>query len=463
MCARNILRSDAWNVLCEQAKVVVVSDLVHDAEFRLEASGNGVTFYDYATFPISVRVALRAAIDAETFKWTRERDVVTLRIIEATIRAGMADPILARFNDIFCARSSVLARFRSVRAALLGFVRRAAARHQHYARLLESERPDVVLLTHPYTWEERLLTPALRSHRIQTVAAIHSWDNPTTHPVMLERYDRVLVWNDILKAQMIRLYDYSAEDILCTGMPQLDSYVRGELNVDRGEFMRPLGLDPARRLITYACGAPEFVPGQDRIVTHLARVVAEDRLIAPASLVVRLHPGREAGELHAIGELPHVRIDRPSVAYSANYARAGWHQDRSDERHFVNLLRHSDVFINAFSTTTIEAAAADVPIVNVAFDGDGPRPYHASLRKHYDWEHYAHIVRSGGVRLARSYDDLTAAVQECLQDPALLREGRKRITREQCGPLDGHAGLRIAQAVLSRIVANRSAVTEEDA
>lgn len=451
MCARNIVRSDAWNYLRERARLIIVSHLSEDEEFRSEVGGSGMSFYSYGQFPLVIRAALRALIDAETLKWTREREVVTLRIIEETIRRGLADPILARFNDIFGARSVALARLHTVRRLLLAFVRRAAIRHAQHSQMLQRERPHLALLTHPYTWEERLLTPVLRNHGIPIVATIHSWDNPTTHPIMLERYDRMFVWNAILKAQLMRLYDYRDEEVYCTGMPQLDTYSRGDLNLTRDAFLRPLGIDPQRRLITYACGAPEFVPGQCQIVAHLADLVGGTRLKQPAALVVRLHPGRESEDIAELGCRPHVYIDRPSVAYSANYASNGWRRDRSDERHFLNLLRHSDVFVNAFSTTTIEAAAANVPIVNIAFDGDGPRPYHGSLRKHYDWEHYAHIVETNGVRLARSYEDLTAAVQECLDHPELLGPGRQRIVREQCGDLDGLAGLRLARLVVDSV------------
>jgi hypothetical protein len=53
------------------------------------------------------------------------------------------------------------------------------------------------------------------------------------------------------------------------------------------------------------------------------------------------------------------------------------------------------------------------------------------------------------VRLARSFDDLTAAIDEYLADRSRLHEGRRRIAAEQCGVLDGQAGIRMAEAVLS--------------
>lgn len=448
MSARNILRSEAWTLLRRHADILMLTPLAADPAFRHEFEGSGVEIRDYLPVPLLPAALLRLLTDAESLMWIRAKRIKTFEIIGEAIRQGVADDLLMANAGIFARRSRLLAVLPWLRRAAWAGLNSWVARASGWPTLLAEWRPTAVFLTHPYAREERLLTIAAQQRGIRRIAMIHSWDNPTTKPKLLSRYDRVIVWNEIMKEQMVRLYDYMPEQVRVSGMPQADVYARRDLLEDRATFMRRLGADPGRRLVTFACGCPEFVPDQHEITGALIRALDEGRLAAPVSLVIRLHPGREFLRLRQQARPPTVIIDEPTVAYTADRRTDGWRRDSADVAHFVNLLAHSDVFINAFSTTSIDAAAMDTPIVNIAFDADGSKPYYASLRKHYDWNHYRPIVESGGVRLAGSPAELIEAVNAYLRDPALDRNGRRRIVSEQCGWLDGRCGRRIAETVL---------------
>ncbi|MDP3727754.1 MAG: hypothetical protein Q8R35_03925, partial [bacterium] len=62
--------------------------------------------------------------------------------------------------------------------------------------------------------------------------------------------------------------------------------------------------------------------------------------------------------------------------------------------------------------------------------------------------HYAKAVATGAIRLARSQEELIAAINAYLADPALDREKRERLIRMQCWRVDGKAGERIAGRIL---------------
>ena len=82
--------------------------------------------------------------------------------------------------------------------------------------------------------------------------------------------------------------------------------------------------------------------------------------------------------------------------------------------HLADLLRYSNVTLNAGSTLTIDSAIMDTPIVNIGFYGLAVEPAEQSVIRIYDFTHYANIVRSGGVRIARSADEMLSLIAAVL-------------------------------------------------
>jgi CDP-glycerol glycerophosphotransferase (TagB/SpsB family) len=114
---------------------------------------------------------------------------------------------------------------------------------------------------------------------------------------------------------------------------------------------------------------------------------------------------------------------------------------------FRDLLFLSDVVINTASTTTIDAAALDRPVINIAFDGtDDPDPL-TSVSNFYSFHHYRRIVESGGAPVVRTPEDCAREVARYLADPDRDAEGRRRIVTENCYRVDGNAARRVADAL----------------
>src|SRR6266852_6348104 len=114
-------------------------------------------------------------------------------------------------------------------------------------------------------------------------------------------------------------------------------------------------------------------------------------------------------------------------------------------------MRHSDVVINVASTLAIEAAIFDTPVVNIAFDGETPAEWVRSARRYYRFTHYVNVTRHDAVRVAETPDRLVEHIGRYLADPALDREGRRRVTLEQCHFLDGQSADRVATFVLDEL------------
>jgi hypothetical protein len=95
----------------------------------------------------------------------------------------------------------------------------------------------------------------------------------------------------------------------------------------------------------------------------------------------------------------------------------------------------------------LDACVLDKPVINIAFDGWNTLPYEKSARRGINYVHMAKLLALGGIRIARSFDDLEQHINAYLADPQLDHEGRMRSATQECGLQDGHAAARVVHAL----------------
>ena len=69
----------------------------------------------------------------------------------------------------------------------------------------------------------------------------------------------------------------------------------------------------------------------------------------------------------------------------------------------------------------------------------------------YNTEHYQKALKTGGIRLVHSRDDLVAWIKKYLADPKIDKKERSVLVKEQCAFMDGKSGERIATAILDNL------------
>jgi hypothetical protein len=122
----------------------------------------------------------------------------------------------------------------------------------------------------------------------------------------------------------------------------------------------------------------------------------------------------------------------------------------NDVQFLANLTRHADLNINVASTMTLDFAARDRPVVNIAFDVADPPPFGVPLwEHHYGFEHYRPVIDFAAARFARSKTELVEHVNAYLADPSLDRTGRRRLVEFQVGRPIGSS----SQCILNALAA----------
>lgn len=454
--ARDLLRTDVFKTVRGGGATIVILTPNHDDEyFRREFAGPGIFIEPLVMQTGQLENAMAAF----------RRYVLANFRLNRTIHA---------LNERF--HRSRRPRYVAVRAlnAVFGrvrFARRAWMRLEallfpgrHYDPLFSRYAPSLVVTGTPGSIAaDAHLLRAARRVRVRTACVVLSWDNLTSKGHMAAVPDDLIVWNDIMKREAIEFHDYPASRVHVTGVSHFDVYASPVEPGARDQFFRQLGLDPSRKLITFGTVTPWLFPYNGDIAEILARASAEGRFRFPVQIVVRVHPQViSAGTAHTENlerfreiarKYPHVHLDVPAV----KSASLMWDVAERDMRHLASLMRFSDVTLNAGSTLTIDSAIVDTPIVNIGFDGYGhPDPADSVLRI-YGFTHYANLVRTGGLRVATSETDLIERLNAYLENPALDREARAQLVKEQCFRVDGKSGQRVGAALLGMtgaIVAN---------
>ena len=348
------------------------------------------------------------------------------------------------------------------RAAFVSALRRHAVA-EHYRVLLERWDARLVVAFSLEGPREMVLMEAANMAGITTAVMIRSRDNLAAKIQHLPDAAAYVVWSEVTRRVLHRIYpEVPAERVHVTGSPQFDRHLDPTYRLPREEFFRRMGLDPGRPLVVYTCATPTLVPQEIDIVQHLADAVAAGEVRRGkerAQLLVRGHP-RGFGS-----SVPLLRQPRQDVAVFPAPGMAEYRSDAheaqvvrlilEDEAVHLATLAYQNVQVNVSGTMTVDSAILDKPVVNVFFDVPPGIPAGLSVRRFYQRSDYRPIVESGGVRLARSPRQCVELINEYLENPHLDADGRAWIRDNDCGPLDGRAGERVAR-ILADLVMGRA-------
>ena len=307
------------------------------------------------------------------------------------------------------------------------------------------ERPDLVFATDVQNENDVRLIHESRRASIPVIGMVRSWDNLTSKGLIRVVPDTLVVQNEITRREAMELHGIDPERIRVIGIPHYDRYFVGPPH-GRDEFFRKLGLDPSRRLVVYAPVGDRYVGGKpvDRdVILLLASFLPPTH-----QLLVRLPP-TDSVNLEGLGQPPSVTVMRPGRQLAGDPAMFRSNElSPADDEILQDTIYHADLVVSGPSTFAVDAAVFDKPVILIVFDGQQSNTYDVSIIRYYDYEHFAPVLASGGVRLARDVSSLKRELARYLADSRRDAVGRRRIVEEQCWRPDGRATERLAAFLL---------------
>jgi hypothetical protein len=344
-----------------------------------------------------------------------------------------------------------------------GFLRKWVTKTQNrfipdiYTDLFMTYAPDLVVAATPGWRLDRYLLREAAAHGIKTAAGIVGWDNSSSYSLPGAPVDWATCWSEIQKEEMVKGADWSPEKIHIGGIPSYDGYLDGRWLVPKDEYYRQHGLDPDRKLISYASSFITFSPNIQN-VEALAGLIASDRLVTPSQLLIRLHPThyldvpRYGGEREAIQALAE-KLAYVHVVEPVSLGGGMGHYSGEDMTEKSSMMAYSDLMVTVYSTMVVEASVHGTPVVSLCIDSPvgWPGKYTLPLSQIGGWPTHRRYRDSMAGREATDLDSLKQAIDYYLGNPGADTEIRHAFLNRECTYLDGSAGERTAQFLGSLI------------
>src|ERR1043166_950968 len=319
------------------------------------------------------------------------------------------------------------------------------------SRLYEKYRPELVIFTRLFGTNLHVIKEA-QKRSIPVLCLVESWDNFVCKGPLSIVPDSMAVWNEGMVSEAQELHGFPRERVQVVGVPQFDLYTDRATFLERKEFFQAHGLDPSKKLITYAASTEGFIPNEPDICEIVYKTLNEERVGMPVQLMLRLHPitspALREEYVRRFSGRPNLVVQSPGRLSALH---DGWDPSWSDMVNLASTIHYSSVIVNIASTMAIDAAVLDKPIVTIAFSAPGKQTHSKFFDDIFGHSHYKKLVATGGLHLVESPDDLVNAVRSYLLNPAVDAKGRERLREELCFQLDGGAGARAADLVLRQL------------
>ena len=326
-----------------------------------------------------------------------------------------------------------------------------------YSDLFEKYHPDLVVSRTPGWRIDRYILREAARHGIPTAAVLVGWDNPSSYNLNGSPVEHIVCWSEIQKEELVLGSDWDPECVFIGGIPSYDGYFRREWLIPHDDYFRQHGLDPNRKLLTYACSFETLHPNYPNMVA-LVDLVNENRLSEPCQLLIRFHPNhfrkdtRFEEEKKRVTEyirgMRHVHIVEP-VSLGAGLA----HYSGEDMPEKASMMAWSDVFLTVYSTMVVETAIHDRPIVSMTIDTPGgwnmKGVYSPPLTTIGDWPTHKRFRQSGAGRAAETPEQVREQIDFYLKNPNANSSERQKFIQDECTYIDGSAGKRTGQYILS--------------
>jgi len=277
-----------------------------------------------------------------------------------------------------------------------------------------------------------------RKQNIPYIAVIGSWDRPTTKGPICPSCDKYIVNSSVMKDELEQHHGVDSSLIEVVGWPQMDIYHNQTLLESRDTFLNILGIEPSDTVLLYAGNAARLGAHEPSLVEHMALQIDQGHYGENTHLLIRPHP-QDVDWQDRYAKVSSQELSKHVTLMPA---------EMGNMKTMVNTLQHADIVIATQGSISLDAAALDKKIINVAFDGSLKRSYTESVKRWYEMDHYLPVVNSGGVAIVNSFDELDSTVKTLLsEDP--YQEGRQHLRAIELEPFNGDSSARQVQAMLS--------------
>lgn len=313
----------------------------------------------------------------------------------------------------------------------------------------------MVTMTPGFVPFEAELVLGAKTMNIPTVAIYVSFDNPYNQGKFLRKTNYVFAWSDDMKKDTKAFLKYDDKNIFITGCIRFDHYAKDDKENrirSRKDFLLSKNLDTNKKTVMYATSTPRAFPWRKEFMDQLMQLKKKKLLAGDPNILVRIHPVDVWEPYQEYIGMQGVHIEKAGKEVipdaKAPTKKIKTEMDDEDRKNLTETMKYSNVVVNCFSTTTLEASLFDTPSVSIAF------PKGAEVALEYETPKF--FIESNGIAVAKNNEELKNMINTYLENPSLHKEGRKHIVARFLQFTDGLSWKRAADAI-DEIVKKHSA------
>ncbi len=313
-----------------------------------------------------------------------------------------------------------------------------------FQEVLDQYQPDLVFATDVFSALDPRLMCEAQDRGIKTIGMVRSWDNLTTKGIMQVVPDILVVNNDILKEESFKYHGISLDRIRVVGIPHYDRYADRMPRSSREEFYKRIGASSENRLVLLSPLGDRFFKKNtfDKDIIEMVGKMLPDNY----SLLVRLPPADNVN-LEGFQKQSNIIFDRPGTHFKGDSNFKKSELRVVDDDHLIDSLYYTDAVIGISTTLTIDAAVFDKPLIVIAFNSHNGQIISGSAGQLLEYNHIQPLIKSGGIKVADTPEELKSFLWQYLKNPDMDSEGRERIVHEQCYKVDGKSSMRLFSVI----------------
>ncbi|PIR69934.1 MAG: hypothetical protein COU47_00685 [Candidatus Niyogibacteria bacterium CG10_big_fil_rev_8_21_14_0_10_46_36] len=438
--AKNILRTRLYQLLLSDTDIRIVFFVASEAKaeyYKKEFSHPQVLYEVFGAY--------KRPRGSEIFEYLKFR----------LLRTSTIDLRRKRARDMGGSIFGYVASYILTRACANRLCRRVVRFFDYYcirdnafSQYFDRYSPQLIVTAHLFGEIETSMLREAKKRGVRSIGIVNSWDKLTGRAIMRLLPDILLVFNEIQKKEALRHADIDEKNIIVVGALPFDYYAYGTPST-RAEFTKRLGVEPDKKILVYApLGRSNSASDWD--ILDLLQSCMRDGKIKHSAVVLVRYPPNDFIDENEAKKRPSIIFDVPGVRFTKKRGFGlDWDMTQDDLQHLLDTVAHADVFVSYGSTLILDAAMLDKPIININFEMRKNIPLSQRPTSFYETEHYQKALRTGGIRMVSTADELIEWINVYFSHPECDHESRLRLRDEQCWRFDGKAAERIADVIFS--------------
>jgi len=310
-----------------------------------------------------------------------------------------------------------------------------------FGKYFDKYNPDLVFLADLFEEIEIHFLREAKKRKVKTVAMINSWDRITTKCVFRLLPEKLIVFSDLLKSELIKHDAVKEDNIFVGGIPHYDFHFNAPY-CSRKEFFEKASISEKNKILVYSPIGGMYGHSEWDMIDFLYNNNKKGNFGENVSVLVRFSPNDFYDEKE-FKKRPYLIYDYPGKRF-AKKRGIDWDMNFDELQHLSDTLYYMSLIVSYASSISIDASVLNKPIININFDKD-------STPCHYKKDHYRKAVDVGGIRLVNNEKELIVWINKYLKNPEIDKEKRMVLAKQQCQFLDGKSGQRIGNFILSLI------------